>query len=213
VTTTSVKTVREGSASKRAAILTAARELFLAEGFERVSVDAISARAEVSKRTLYDYFGDKRTLLLAVIEQALASLSAAVNRAIDEHLTDVDDLEDALIGLARDITTSAMGSSDYAALRQLVSMEQARLPGLRELTASFGEPEDALAKRFAEFDRRGLLSAPRPRLAADHFTALTLSPSVQGFSVLDVDTSDSAQIIRDGVQAFLRAYGAAGAPH
>src|SRR4051812_41247107 len=109
-TTTPGKSVREGSAQKREAILAAARQLFLGDGFERTSVDAIAATAGVSKRTVYDYFGDKRTLLVAVVEQAVQALSAAVGIAIDENLRDVDDLEKALTGFARAITVSAIGS-------------------------------------------------------------------------------------------------------
>ena len=79
------KAVREGSATKRAAILATARALFLADGFERTSMDAIAAAAAVSKRTVYDYYGDKRALLLAVVEQdrkstRLNSSHSAVSR-------------------------------------------------------------------------------------------------------------------------------------
>ena len=52
------KVLRAGSAPKRAAIMTAAWDLFVADGFERTSVDAVAARAAVSKRTGYDSFGD-----------------------------------------------------------------------------------------------------------------------------------------------------------
>ena len=62
--TSAPKALREGSTQKRSAILTAARDLFLADGFDRSSVDAVAARAGVSKRTVYDYFGDKEALLL-----------------------------------------------------------------------------------------------------------------------------------------------------
>src|ERR1700710_2959569 len=100
VTADTSKTLREGSAEQRAAILSAARELLRADGFERTSVDAIAARAGVSKRTVYDYYGDKRTLLLAVVEQAVQALRAAVSTAIDENLRDVHDVEEALTGFA-----------------------------------------------------------------------------------------------------------------
>ncbi len=41
---------------KRDAIVAAATELFLAHGFGDVSMDAIAAKAEVSKRTVYSHF-------------------------------------------------------------------------------------------------------------------------------------------------------------
>jgi len=203
------KPLREGSAQKRAAILATARELFLADGFERTSMDAIASSAEVSKRTVYDYYGDKRTLLLAVVEQAVQALGASVSAAIDGHLADVDDIEAALVGFASAITASAIGSSDYAALMRLLSTESENLPELNAEHWDGVEPEEAVAQRFAEFDRRGLLEAPDPRLAADHFVALTLSRSVYSLGRTPAPAiADTRRMIVDGVRAFLRAYGA-----
>ncbi|MGG7508822.1 TetR/AcrR family transcriptional regulator [Plantibacter sp. YIM 135249] len=208
--TSTGKTLREGSTQKREAILTAGREHFLADGFERTSVDAIAATAGVSKRTVYDYFGDKRTLLISVVEQAVAALGAAVSTAITENLTDIDDLEASLIGFARDITTSAIGSPDYAALMRLVSTESTHVPELRAKHWDLQEPEEAVAERFAELDGQGLLVAPDARLAADHFVALTLSPfaaSIGGTAAAVRDEPDAERLIVEGVRAFLRAYG------
>lgn len=209
-TTTPGKVLREGSALKRTAILAAARQAFLADGVDRTSMDAIAAGAEVSKRTVYDYYGDKQTLLIAVIDQAVKALGASISSAIDEHLRDVDDLETALVSFAARITTTAIGSSDYNALMRLVAAEAHNLPDLRLEHWSAIEPEDAVAERFAEFDSLGMLAAPRPRLAADHFVALTLSASVYSLGGPAAPAHvDTHRMIVDGVQAFLRAYGPA----
>ena len=200
------RAVREGSLEKRAAILSAARDLFLEDGFERTSMDAIALRAEVSKRTVYDYYGDKRALLLAVVEQALGALMSSVSRSIDENLQDVHDIEASLTSFARAITDAALGSSDYSALIRLVSMESANLPELRE-RLPVDEPETLLAERFAAFGRQGLLEVPNPRRAADHFVALTLANSASslGLPISSANTETNEMIV-DGVQAFLRAY-------
>jgi TetR/AcrR family transcriptional repressor of mexJK operon len=208
-TTTTDRGLREGSVEKRSAILAAARALFLADGFDRTSMDAVAARAAVSKRTVYDYFGDKKTLLSAVVEQAIEALGSAVENAINDNLVHVPSgtagLENALIGFAESITAAAIGSSDYAALRRLLAAESAHLLDLRETQWKVEEPEVALAARLAAFDREGLLKAPDPRLAADHFVALTLSAFTSGFG-MPAREVDTGQVIRDGVQAFLRAY-------
>ena len=47
---------------KRAAILDAARRLFITQGYERVSMDQIAAETGVSKLTVYSHFGDKDSL-------------------------------------------------------------------------------------------------------------------------------------------------------
>jgi TetR/AcrR family transcriptional repressor of mexJK operon len=200
--------LREGSAQKRSAILGSARELFLANGFERTSVDAIAASAGVSKRTVYDYYGDKRTLLLAVVEQAVDALLEAVDAALRDNLTDVDkpaQLEPALVAFAQSLTTSALGSADYTALIRLTTMESGNLPELRDHEGT--EPEETLAARFAEFGALGLLEVPKPRVAADHFVALTLIPSANtlGFTTT-LDELETTEMIAEGVAAFLRAY-------
>ena len=53
---------------KREAILSAARELFMANGFVGTSMDNLAAAAGVSKATLYSHFSDKDALYSAIIE-------------------------------------------------------------------------------------------------------------------------------------------------
>jgi len=60
--------VRRGDAL-REHILDSAKLAFLETGFERTSMDAIAARAETSKRSLYAYFPTKDQLFLAVVER------------------------------------------------------------------------------------------------------------------------------------------------
>lgn len=52
---------------KRAAILAAAKRLFVSLGFERVSMDQIAAEAGVSKLTVYSHFGDKESLFAEAV--------------------------------------------------------------------------------------------------------------------------------------------------
>ena len=52
---------------KRAAILSAASQLFLELGFERATVDRIAQAAGVSKLTVYSHFADKEGLFVALI--------------------------------------------------------------------------------------------------------------------------------------------------
>jgi AcrR family transcriptional regulator len=49
-------------------ILWTAKNAFIEMGFERTSMDAVAARAETSKRTLYAYFETKDKLFLAVVD-------------------------------------------------------------------------------------------------------------------------------------------------
>lgn len=212
--TTGEPDVREGSAEKRAAILAAARELFVRDGADRVSMDAVSARARVSKRTVYDYFGDKQRLLAGVVEGAAASLMASLRSALDTHLaeergiTTLEELERALTGFAVEVGTTIIGSADYATVHSLVERHRAG-PALLEDHSLLDAPEEALAERLARFTRAGLLDAPDARLAADHFTALTVLLAYNDQP--DPALADQERVRRsmvDGVHAFVRAYAA-----
>ena len=62
---------REGIKSRKcSAILKAAHETFLAEGFSRAQMSSISERADVSTATLYKHFRSKEDLFMAVLKQA-----------------------------------------------------------------------------------------------------------------------------------------------
>ena len=58
----------------REEILEAARELFLKEGVENVSMRAIARRIEYSPTTIYLYFKDKWDLFHSICEEAFAKL-------------------------------------------------------------------------------------------------------------------------------------------
>ncbi|CAN5272919.1 N/A [soil metagenome] len=207
------KVLREGSTAKRADILAAASDLFLTDGFDRSSVDAVAAKAGVSKRTVYDYFGDKRTLLLAVVQNSAEILMASVNLAIDEELADVSDLEKALVAFSRRLNTTTRSSRHYTVLTRLVSQERSLIGNLEEQGVA-DAPEEQLARRFAELAEAGILEAPEPRVAADHFTTLAVLPGFRQDAFGTDPETDEGKAARakaekamiDGVQAFLRAY-------
>lgn len=54
---------------KARAVLTAASELFYAEGIHAVGVEAIAERAGVTKKTLYDRFGSKERLVVEYLRE------------------------------------------------------------------------------------------------------------------------------------------------
>jgi TetR/AcrR family transcriptional repressor of mexJK operon len=211
VTSETSKTLRAGSAEKRAAILAAAGELFVRNGVERTSMDAVAAQARVSKRTVYDYFGDKESLLWDVIEQTGVKLIAALRDALEQHLGDeagIEDaagLEQAFVGFARELNAKVIVTSDYATVFTLISRERSVLPDLTEHPLATA-PEEAVAERIAHYDRVGILDAPDPRLAADHFNALTILLALSDRDPFAVDRDAVDRSMTAGVAAFMRAY-------
>lgn len=201
------KKIRKGSSDKRAKIIAAARDLFLSDGFDRSSVDAVAAKAGVSKRTVYDYYGDKQNLLLAVVEESSSAVLDMIEQGISDHLREFEDLEQALILFCLQIIASANGSADYFALIRLVMVEAANLPD------SFFErldsaTEEGIIRRFTEFGQNGLLDVLDPKMAAKHFEALTFllifnQPRKTG----TLEEEQTKRIITEGVRVFLCAYG------
>jgi TetR/AcrR family transcriptional regulator of autoinduction and epiphytic fitness len=80
---------------KRDAILRAAIEEFRAHGFEATSMDRIAARAEVSKRTVYNHFPSKDELFAEILAQlwessvAQLSLPYRADRPLREQLREL----------------------------------------------------------------------------------------------------------------------------
>jgi AcrR family transcriptional regulator len=77
----------------RQRILAAARAEFARLGLGGARVDAIAARAKANKRMLYHYFGGKRELFLAVLEDAYGGIRAAERKLDLEHLGPVEALQ------------------------------------------------------------------------------------------------------------------------
>jgi AcrR family transcriptional regulator len=77
---------------KRAAILAAAKSLFVRNAFAGTSMDAIAAEAGVSKLTVYSHFGDKDNLFREVIRARINDLLPE-----DTYLHDADASADATL--------------------------------------------------------------------------------------------------------------------
>jgi len=61
----------------RQRIVEVAEELFLASGFNNVSVSEIAERAEVGRTTFFRHFGDKQEVLFSKNQEQLATIAAA----------------------------------------------------------------------------------------------------------------------------------------
>ena len=69
----------------RAAILQAARELFVTEGYRNVSMRKLAERIEYSPAAIYSYFPAKDDIFFALAEEGFRLLGAAGDRIIQEH--------------------------------------------------------------------------------------------------------------------------------
>ena len=68
--------------ARRAQLLEAAQEIFVAQGYHAAAMDAIAERASVSKPVLYQHFPGKLELYLALLDRSADDLVAGVRQAL-----------------------------------------------------------------------------------------------------------------------------------
>lgn len=137
--------VRRGRPSKANAfllgerILAAATALFLAEGYGATSIEAVAARARISKRTLYDRFADKPALFAAVVHGIVEQIRPAPDVPLIAGAT----LPDIMRRLAQFMLNAALAPQALA-LHQLVNAESARFPQLARAVAGDAGNQEAI---------------------------------------------------------------------
>ncbi|MDQ0753293.1 TetR/AcrR family transcriptional repressor of mexJK operon [Streptomyces africanus] len=194
---------------KRQAIVRAARELFLRDGFG-VGMDAIAAEAGVSKVTVYNHFGSKEALFTAVITSALDEPLGHASSAALEELPEAEDLRAALIDAAHSWVHTVRTNKDITALRNLVAAEQHRFPELGRAWHRHG-PEGhhpAVAGALRTLADQGRLVIPDLEVAIMQLYALLVFPHMV-FSTYGTHIEDSLtdRLIVSGVDMFLGHYG------
>jgi len=100
------KNVERGRAT-RAHLVAVAKELFAERGFERVSVNLVLERADVSKGSLYHHFSSKEALFEAVLDEVEARVATATieaARGIEDPVEALRAACRAWLRLARDPT-------------------------------------------------------------------------------------------------------------
>lgn len=65
---------------RRDQILDCALEVFATKGFHEASIADVCARAQIARGTLYQYFGDKRDLLSALLDRIVSGVIDAVKQ-------------------------------------------------------------------------------------------------------------------------------------
>ena len=79
-----VRRTRAEMEETRALLLATARNMFSERGYADTSMDELTAQAGLTRGALYHHFGDKRGLLIAVVEQ--------IDAEMDDRLQTISDL-------------------------------------------------------------------------------------------------------------------------
>jgi AcrR family transcriptional regulator len=180
-------------------ILAAAGELFLQHGFDGTSMDAIAAKARISKRTLYARHTDKSALFNTAIFDLLGRFLVP----IETIKYDPGDLDSALLAIGRDMVTSVQRSG-FLAIYRLVIFEAQRRP-------EFGRWINDARRRPAVQTIVAILQQHRDELrltdfekAAEQFMSLTVDVGLRlGAFGFKATPRDSEERLKAAVDLFL----------
>ena len=198
---------RPKDVGKGAAILDAAKRLFVANGFEGVSMDQIAAEAGVSKLTVYSHFGDKEALFAAA---AKAYCEQQLPASMFESRPEVP-LRERLLQIARAFFAMVASPEALAGHRILCTPRLAESPVPRMFwEAGPQRVQDAFAELLRRRVAAGELAIDDVARAAAQFFALAKGePHAQLVFGCTAPTSAEVEAhLAASVDLFLRAYAA-----
>lgn len=151
-------------------LLDTALDLFLENGFERTSIEAIAATAGMAKRTVYARYGDKTALFKAALTRAIEEWIVPVEQL---QAAETDDFEDTLLAIGRILVANVLRPGGLRLLR-LTNAVAGHMPEIGAFNVKKGT-EPTLAYLADLFQRRlgpDGISAQDAYLAAEAFIDL-----------------------------------------
>jgi AcrR family transcriptional regulator len=193
--------------ARREAILDAASEVFLEEGFAAASMSAIAARVGGSKGTLYNYFKSKEALFEAYVQRHCAWQQEAMFAL----LTPDTEIGEALRQFGASYLASVFSEFSLRNFR-LVIAEAERAPAIGRSFYEAG-PRAGVARLAAHLRERaqhGELSLADPMAAAHQFVGLCQNRLLKARlcnAVSEVTPEEINTEVADAVGTFLAAFG------
>ncbi|KVT51256.1 TetR/AcrR family transcriptional regulator [Burkholderia ubonensis] len=147
---------------KRAAIIRAAIEEFLAAGYDATSMDRIAARADVSKRTVYNHFPSKDALFAAILHQLWDAYQTG---SLPAYCNDAPLRAQLLELLARKLRL--LNDASFIALARVAIGAAIHSPErAHDMVERFGEREEDVTVWIRAAAAAGRLTAPDPAFAS-----------------------------------------------
>jgi AcrR family transcriptional regulator len=164
--TATVRRTRPRGEIRRSAILDAATEVFLENGYGGATIDLVVERAGASKGTVYSFFGGKDGLFAAIVQERVERILAAFGDPEVVH----SDVRHALTHIAQRYMEVAM-APDAVGLWRLIIAEGTRFPELARTFYQLGPDRTHahLAGMLLVWRARGLIRLDDPQRAAAQF--------------------------------------------
>lgn len=161
-------TPRRMTDRKRAAVIGAAIEEFLASGYDATSMDRIAARAAVSKRTVYNHFPSKEALFAAILQQLWESSDAG---EVPAYAADVPLRDQLLHHLLKKLTL--LNDEAFLSLARVAIAAGIHSPErARDMVARMGEREEDLTVWIRAAAEDGRLRTSDPVFASHQLQGL-----------------------------------------
>lgn len=191
---------------KREAIVQAAIAEFRAQGFQLTSMDRVAARAEVSKRTVYNHFPSKEALFTDILERLWASSQVSEELAYQPGKA----LEAQLLALML-AKLALLANPSFLDLARVAIAETIHSPERTgEVLARFGEREEHLTTWIRAAQADGQLQTTDPALAGQQLHALVKAfafwPQVT-MGQLPLTEAEQQSVAASAVAMFLARYG------
>src|SRR3954465_14867298 len=186
------RTQEDRKAETHGRLIAAAADLFARKGFHAVSAEAVADAADRTTGALYNHFGSKDGLLLALVEQWLDESAARVSA----QLGGASDLDGRLGALWSDSMTAEPDGSDSWLLLEielwLDAARNAEFAG--DLAQRYGDRRSALGEPLAEWTKdEGLGRLRHPRRTSGLVIALLLGAAMQ--QRLDPEAFSTADVV------------------
>lgn len=197
----------------RAAVVDAARTLFLRQGYAGTTMEEIAALAGLTKRTLYNNYASKEALFTQIVTEVIAyaeEFTRGLREELTVGITDTN-LRATLDDLGRRLALGIV-RPEVAALRRLLIGEAREFPALAAeyFDRAPGRVLETLASGFEHLRRIGLLRVADARHAAAQFAYLVAGEPLDR-AVLAGTIPSREHVIayaREGVETFLARYAA-----
>jgi TetR/AcrR family transcriptional regulator, mexJK operon transcriptional repressor len=159
--------------TKREQIVDAASRLFLENGYELTSMDAVAAEANVSKRTVYSYFQNKETLFIDIMEDMCHLFGEGAIDTINLDAPPDEFLRESARFLLSKITNPNLQALMRAIITQVTSFPEM---GQKFWATGPGGFQNVVADYLRVQDAAGTLRVPDPRLSASLFQGMVAGP-------------------------------------
>ena len=182
-----------------AQLLAHALDLFLEQGFERTSIEAICQAAGMAKRTVYARYGDKEALFKAALQSAIEDWIVPIGTL---RAAESGDLEASLLAIARILVANLMSPAGLR-LRRLTKAESGRMPEIGAYNVRAGtQPTIAfLADLFVR--RAGQPQATAPLAGQAFLNMVVGGPALTAAWGVAVDPAEVDAHTRYAVHLFL----------